>query len=56
MGWKTDLKNPKNVKFKDLLKVCTDFFGESPSLQDPVAWRSSDQYPERWKNGEVISG
>lgn len=28
MSWEVELKNPKNVKFKDLLKVCIESFGK----------------------------
>ena len=28
MCWETELENPKNVKFKDLLNICKQFFGE----------------------------
>lgn len=28
MSWETELKNSKNVKFRDLLRICTQFFGE----------------------------
>lgn len=55
------LSNPKNVKFDDLINLCSTYFG-SPRIKGshhifktPWKGRSKDKYSKRWENGKTVS-